>query len=315
MSIPNPRVVLALIGGPSYSIQSMMTGNLSGLLFDEDVPIAEYDAQTLLAHAVSLAAEAAELVVAQRITAVGQVTTKSTETDVVTAADRASEQLIRTRLADLWPDAHVLGEEEGGAEATDGLVWVVDPIDGTVNYLYGAPSYAVSVAAQVDGVSVAGAVVEPATGRTWTAARGQGAWLDGRPLAVSDAGRLELALVATGFAYDAGRRGRQARMWAELLPRVRDIRRGGSAALDLCAVAAGWVDAHVEHGLNRWDWAAAALIAQEAGAVLRLPYSAKEAADLAGLDDGLGADAVLAAAPGIAEALRGALVAAGAGEV
>src|SRR5436305_3376678 len=157
-----------------------MTADLSGLLLDGGVPTQQYDAQQLANQAVELAAEAAALVVEQRAEAVGQVSTKSTETDVVTAADQAAEKLIRERLAALWPDAPMLGEEGGGEITGDGLAWVVDPIDGTVNYLYGHPSYAVSVAAQVGGVSVAGAVVEPASGRRWTAARGHGAWLDGR---------------------------------------------------------------------------------------------------------------------------------------
>ena len=285
------------------SIQSEMTDDLSGLLLDGGVPRQQYDFRQLANQAVELASEAAELVVERRAEAVGQVSTKSTETDVVTAADQASEKLIRERLAELWPDAPVLGEEGGGEVGADGLAWVVDPIDGTVNYLYGHPNYAVSVAAQVDGVSVAGAVVEPASGRRWTAVRGQGSWLDGRRLRVSAANRLDLALIATGFSYSAERRARQARMWAQVLPRVRDIRRAGSAALDLCAVAAGWVDGHIEHGLHRWDWAAAALIAEEAGARVRLPGDS---------DDGLGHDAVLAATPKIYAALCAELAAAGA---
>ena len=282
-----------------------MTEDLSGLRLDGGVPTQQYDAGILRTQAVELAAEAATLVVEQRAAAVGQVSTKSTETDVVTAADTAAEKLIRDRLADLWPGVPVLGEEGGGELAADGLTWVIDPIDGTVNYLYGSPVYAVSVAAQVAGESVAGAVVEPASGRRWSAAKGQGAWLDGQRLRVSDASRLDLTLVATGFAYNSARRERQSALWAKLLPRVRDLRRPGSAALDLCSVAAGWVDATFEHGLNRWDWAAGALIAAEAGAIVRLP----------GGDDGLGADAVLAAAPGVFSALRDELVAAGAGSV
>lgn len=269
--------------------------------------IAEPDARALLATAVLVAGEAAALVADTRAAAVSDVTTKTSETDVVTAGDRAAERLIRERLDAERPGIPVLGEEEGGHAPGAGICWVVDPIDGTVNYLYGYPCYAVSIAAQVAGVSVAGVVAEPATGRVWTAVRGGGAQLDGRPLRVSGATRLDLSLVATGFAYAARRRERQAALVARLLPLVRDIRRPGASSLDLCAVAAGWVDAYVEHGLHRWDWAAGALIAQEAGAVVRLPDDADP--------DGLGADAVYVASPGVADALRAALVACGAGLV
>ncbi|MDN5750149.1 MAG: inositol monophosphatase, partial [Pseudonocardia sp.] len=176
---------------------------------------------------------------------------------------------------------------------------VVDPIDGTVNFLYGLPWYAISVAATQDGVSLAGAVLEPVSGRLWSAAAGGGSTCDGRPLAVSGATDVGLSLLGTGFAYDAGRRARQAGLVAALLPRVRDVRRTGSAALDLCAVAAGWTDAYLEHGCHWWDWAAAALIAHEAGAVVRVPGRTGALPP----DDGLGADAILAAAPGIVDEL------------
>ncbi len=233
-----------------------------------------------------------------------RVDTKSADTDVVTAVDHESERLVRSRLAELRPGEPVLGEEGGGA-AGSGVTWVVDPIDGTVNFLYGLPWFAVSVAAQVDGVSVAGAVVEPVSGRRWTAARGLGAWLDGRRLAVSSPDRLELTLVGTGFAYSAERRARQSRFAAELVGRVRDIRRNGAASLDLCAVAAGWLDAYFEHGLHRWDWAAGALIAAEAGAFVSLPGEAPD----------LGTDATYAASPSIAGPLRELLGKCGAADV
>jgi myo-inositol-1(or 4)-monophosphatase len=264
------------------------------------------ESDELVRIAVAVATEAAELVRTARSHAVTQVDTKSSETDVVTAADRASERLVRDRLAQLRPGEPVLGEEEGGATSLDGLVWVVDPIDGTVNYLYGLPWYAVSIAAQLDGVSVAGAVVEPVSGRVWTASRGGGSFLDGRPLRVAATTRLELSLLGTGFSYDHSRRLRQAEAVNRMLGGVRDIRRCGAASLDLCAVAAGWQDAYVEHGLNRWDWAAGGLIAEEAGAVVRFPGSA---------DDGLGPEATFAAAPGIAEQMRAALVESGFGKV
>ncbi|WP_275292180.1 inositol monophosphatase family protein [Amycolatopsis sp. La24] len=232
------------------------------------------------------------------------VDTKSAETDVVTAVDRESEELVRARLERIRPGEPVLGEEGGGALG-GGVTWVVDPIDGTVNFLYGLPAFAVSIAAQIDGVSVAGAVVEPVSGRRWTAVRGGGAWLDGERLSVSAADRLDLALVGMGFSYARDRRIRQGKLTADLVGQVRDIRRRGAASLDLCAVAAGWLDGFFEHGLHRWDWAAGALVAQEAGATVLLPG---EAADL-------GEDATFAASPGIAAELRAALVAGGAAEV
>lgn len=232
------------------------------------------------------------------------VDTKSAETDVVTAVDRESEELVRARLERIRPGEPVLGEEGGGAVG-GGVAWVVDPIDGTVNFLYGLPAFAVSIAAQIDGVSVAGAVVEPVSGRRWTAVRGGGAWLDGERLSVSAADRLDLALVGMGFSYARDRRIRQGKLTADLVGQVRDIRRRGAASLDLCAVAAGWLDGFFEHGLHRWDWAAGALVAQEAGATVLLPG---EAADL-------GEDATFAASPGIAAELRAALVAGGAAEV
>ena len=240
----------------------------------------------------------------------GAVATKSTPTDVVTESDRALERLVRERLAELRPGERVFGEEAAGDAAA--ARWVVDPIDGTVNYLYGLPWYAVSVAAVVDGVSVAGAVVEPASGRVWSAAAGQGATCDGVPLRVTTETDLSQTLLACGFGYAAGRRARQAAMVAALLPRVRDIRRIGSAALDLCGVAAGRLDAYVEHGLGWWDWAAAALVAREAGAVVWVPAAPGRARA-----DGtvLGEDVTVVAAPGIAEAVVEALREAGAGAV
>ncbi|HEY0640473.1 MAG TPA: inositol monophosphatase family protein [Pseudonocardiaceae bacterium] len=258
------------------------------------------DLGRLRAVAMTVAAEAAGLVAATRESAVIDVRTKSTETDVVTAGDRAAERLIRERLGDLRPGEPVFGEEEGGALAVreaDGVGWVVDPIDGTVNYLYGLPWYAVSVAATYAGATVAAAVVEPVSGRVWSAARGRGATLGERPLRVSAVRRLDLALIGTGYAYSPALRSWQAGLGAELAVRARDVRRGGSAVLDLCSVAAGWLDGYVEHALSPWDWAGASLIAAEAGAVVRLPR-----AD--GTDpDGLGADATMAVAPGVADQL------------
>jgi myo-inositol-1(or 4)-monophosphatase len=227
------------------------------------------------------------------------VTTKSTPTDVVTASDHAVETLVRERLAQLRPGDTVMGEEHGGSASGPGVSWVVDPIDGTVNFLYGMPWYAVSLAAVAGGRSLAGAVVEPSSGRVWSAALGYGATCDGRPLRASAVSDPALSLLGTGFSYRAERRVRQVAMISGLLPEVRDVRRTGSAALDLCAVAAGWIDAYLEHGCSWWDWAAAALIASEAGAVVRTPGPTGSTPP----DDGLGGDALFASAPGIARKL------------
>ncbi|AWH92017.1 inositol monophosphatase family protein [Dietzia lutea] len=217
---------------------------------------------------------------------------KSSETDPVTVIDTSVEEHLRREVAAARPGDTVLGEEGGEAagETADDpagtpeggdaagareprVRWVVDPVDGTVNLLYGIPFTAVSVAAEVDDVVVAGAVHNIVTRETWSAGSDRGATLreaDGTTttLRVSDCADLSLALVGTGFAYDAGMRAEQGRVVAELLPRVRDIRRCGSAALDLCMLAAGRLDAYYERGLKPWDHAAGALIAAEAGAVV-----------------------------------------------
>ncbi len=205
------------------------------------------------------------------------VQAKSSPTDPVTVVDTEAEQLIRRLLGELRPGEQVLGEEGGGSLGDDTqVVWVVDPIDGTVNFMYGIPAYGVSVAAMRGGRSLAGAVADVAGGHTYSAGLGAGATRtdrDGTAIALrcNAAGSVGMALLATGFGYGAARRARQGQLIAELLPHVRDIRRIGSAALDLCMVAAGLVDAHYEHGLNTWDWAAGALIAAEAGARVVLP--------------------------------------------
>ena len=284
-----------------------------GPVDDQDVrtPV---DARELAEVAVEVAREAAGLALAVRERVVGpgsvaDLPTKSSATDVVTEGDRQCEALVRERLGARRPGDVVLGEE-GGADAdpAPGQVrWVVDPIDGTVNYAHGLPWFAVSVGAEVDGRPLAGAVVEPVSGRVWSAAVGHGAALDGRALRASALERTAVAVVATGLGYDPERRRRQAALLARIAPDVGDVRRTGCASLDLCAVAAGWVDGFYEHGLNHWDWAAGALIAHEAGALVRLP----DAAD----PDGLGPGALLAAGPGIAAGLADLLRARGASEV
>jgi myo-inositol-1(or 4)-monophosphatase len=231
---------------------------------------------------------------------VADLPTKSSATDVVTVGDQECEALVRERLGVRRPGDVVLGEEGGAdAEPAPGQVrWIVDPIDGTVNYAHGHPWFAVSIGVEVDGRPLAGAVVEPVSGRVWSAAAGCGAQLDGRTLRASALERPGVAVVATGLAYDPARRRRQAELVARVAGQVGDFRRQGCASLDLCSVAAGWVDGYYEHGLHHWDWAAGALIAEEAGAVVRRPLPAGSEDP-----DGLGAEAVLAAGPGIAASL------------
>ena len=224
------------------------------------------DAADLLDLAVATARAAAALARAHRAEGVADVGTKSTITDLVTEADRAVERLIVRQIRQHRPHDAFLGEEYGEDNGSEAAVrWVVDPIDGTVNYVYGLPVYAVSIAAQVGGQSVAGVVVNAPTGEEWTATRGHGAWRDGRRLRTGTQTDLGQALVATGFAYDAAVRARQAAVVAGVLPRVRDIRRFGAASVDLCYTAEGQFDAYYERGLNAWDHAAAGLVAAEAG--------------------------------------------------
>jgi myo-inositol-1(or 4)-monophosphatase len=234
---------------------------------------ADPDPYALLELACTLVDQAAELVSEGRSRAVTEsVGTKSTPTDVVTAMDTAAERLVVEGLRRARPGDAVLGEEGGERAARDRddpVRWLLDPIDGTVNYLYGIPQYAVSLAAEVAGTVVAGVVRNPASGEEWTAVRGGGGWR-GRPgtgtrLSGPTTDRLDRALVSTGFAYKADRRAEQARVVAALLPEVRDIRRIGAAALDLCFVAEGRLDAHYESGLKPWDSAAGGLVASEAG--------------------------------------------------
>jgi myo-inositol-1(or 4)-monophosphatase len=186
--------------------------------------------------------------------------------------DRASEALITDRLLSRRPGDAVLGEE-GGESGRGRVRWIIDPLDGTVNYLYGLADWAVSIAAEVEGTVVAGVVAAPAHDEIFMAVSGGGAWLQAGaappvPLRCNTGVTLAQALVATGFGYEAGRRKVQGEVVAAVVPRVRDIRRGGSCAVDLCSVAAGRVDAFYERGVNYWDYAAGGLVATEAGARL-----------------------------------------------
>ncbi|WP_434743349.1 inositol monophosphatase family protein [Micromonospora sp. SH-82] len=251
----------------------------------------------LLDIAVEVAREAAATAHRMRVDGVSTVATKSTDTDVVTAADRAVERQVVDALRRLRPTDAVLGEEYGAGDTPTagpgGVRWIIDPIDGTVNYLYGLPYCAVSLAAEVDGEVVAGVVRNVVTGDEWTATAGGGAYRAGARLHCSTQTDLGQALVATGFGYDPARRSHQARVVAELIPHVRDIRRMGAASLDMCLAAEGRLDAYFEKGLAPWDIAAGGLIAAEAG--LRVT-------GLRGLPPG--PDLLLAAPPALFEPLH-----------
>lgn len=252
----------------------------------------------LLSLACDVAVAAGEFAARLRREGVTVAGTKSSPIDIVTEADRAVEAMIRSRLADARPDDGFLGEESGAEHGSSGLTWVVDPIDGTVNYLYDLPNWSVSVAV-VEGEpdparwrALAGAVAAPALGDLYTASAGGGAFLGDRRLAVRPSVPLSAALVATGFHYTRAVRSTQARVAARLLSRVRDLRRTGGAAIDLASVAAGRIDAYFEQGLHPWDQAAGALLVREAGGVV------------IGLDGaGPGLRMVIAGAPPTAAAL------------
>ena len=273
---------------------------------DDSVVTADsWNADRLLALARDVAAQAAAHILSVRPE--GRVTvaaTKSSSTDPVTAVDTATELLIRRTVSAVRPHDGFLGEEGGSSAGRSGVTWVVDPIDGTVNFVYGIPAYAVSIGVQVDGQVVAGVVRNVVSGEEYSAVLGGGARRtgDGREavLQVPDEAGLAGALVSTGFSYDAERRVEQSQAVSALIGQVRDLRRFGSAALDLCSVADGRVDAYVERGLNAWDHAAGVLIVREAGGVVT------------GLD-GVDPDErlLVAAGPGLHPRLRAAVVAAG----
>jgi fructose-1,6-bisphosphatase/inositol monophosphatase family enzyme len=221
--------------------------------------------------ALEVAAGAAHVLSQFSVATLEHVTTKSSPTDLVSEADRASEDYIVSELRRVRPDDSVAGEEGASYEGTSGVSWVADPLDGTTNFLFGIPAYSVSLAALRDGRSVVGVVVDPSRGETWSATLGRGAWCNDVACHVAS-GRSELAtaLVATGFGYRREHRVEQAQVLSRLLPAVRDIRRFGSAALDLCWVAGGRYDAYYESHLNEWDWAAGRVICQEAGGELTM---------------------------------------------
>jgi myo-inositol-1(or 4)-monophosphatase len=217
-----------------------------------------------LAIAVDVATRAGTFLLEER-PAVLATETKSSPTDPVTVMDTAAERLIVDALHSVRPDDAVLGEEGGERPGSSGVRWLVDPIDGTVNYGYRLPHWSVSIAAEVDGEVVVGAVVDPAGGEIWTAIRGAGSWRDGARVSCSTETRLDHALAGTGFGYTLSMRTKQAEVIREVLPRVRDIRRVGSCAVDLCWTAAGRFDVFFEQGPNVYDFAAGGLVATEAG--------------------------------------------------
>ena len=262
------------------------------------------DAIELRTLAERLAVAAGELAAAgRRDLGIGRSTghgTKSSATDPVTEFDRAAEALLDAELLRLRPDDALVGEEGATRSGTSGLEWHVDPIDGTVNFVYDLPAWCTSVAVTDADGPLAGAVFVPPTGELFSAARGAGATLDGTPITCSDADDLATALVATGFSYDPRRRGQQAMRVARLIADVRDVRRFGSAALDLCSVACGRIDAYYEEHLNSWDIAAGVLIAAEAGAAT---------SDFGG--GAAGPAETVAASPGVHRALIAAISRAG----
>lgn len=221
--------------------------------------------EELLELACTCAIEAGQLLRARVDDVRELVETKSSPTDMVTEVDRVSEALIVARILAARPDDGILGEEGSAREGSSSVRWVIDPLDGTTNYLYGLPAYAVSIAAELDGRVIAGAVYDAAHNDLYAAAHGHGATCNRQRISVSAANTLAKALVGTGFGYDPTRRLKQARLLGSVIADVRDIRRAGSAALDLCSVACGRLDAYWEWGLQPWDMAAGRLIVEEAG--------------------------------------------------
>jgi myo-inositol-1(or 4)-monophosphatase len=232
----------------------------------------------LLALALDLATRAGALLLDGLGRTRDSITTKSTTTDMVTEMDRASERLIVEGIIAARPDDGIVGEEGTDRRGTSGVRWIIDPLDGTTNYVYAHPGFAVSIAVAIDaepaaapgsrGALVAGVVVDPVHEETFAAVRGGGATRNGLPIRCSDETDLGRALVATGFSYDPARRRHQAEVVAHVMPHIRDIRRMGAAAVDLCSVACGRVDAYFEQGLEPWDFSAGVLIATEAGAAV-----------------------------------------------
>ena len=256
------------------------------------------------AHALDLALRAAHIAGRQLLARFGGpaegVVAKSTSTDLVSAADHEADGTILGMIREERPDDAILSEESGEAVAgTTGIRWLVDPLDGTTNYLWGYPQWAVSIACHDEQGGLMGVVHDPLRGETFSAVRGGPAQMDGRDLVLAGSDDLGQALLGTGFGYDAVRRRRQAARLMGVVPHVRDVRRGGSAALDMAWVACGRLDAYYEFGVNAWDVAAGAVIVTAAGGTVQdLPVGPE------------GAPGTLAARPGLATPLRAAVDAA-----
>jgi myo-inositol-1(or 4)-monophosphatase len=250
------------------------------------------DKAALLDLALRVGKKAAELLSDRP--AVLEISTKSSDVDIVTQMDKAAEELIVSSILAERPDDGMIGEEGADRTSTSGITWVIDPLDGTVNYFYGLPGWNVSIAARDSEGSLVGVVYAPTINSLWHAVRGAGAFHNGEKIRSTTQVSLDRALLGTGFAYDVADRTEQIAMVASLLPRTRDIRRMGSAAVDLCHVGMGALDGYFERGLKEWDWAAGALVATEAGA------------HVAHLGDGA-RKLTVAAGPGLFEVLQEAL--------
>jgi myo-inositol-1(or 4)-monophosphatase len=225
-----------------------------------------------------------------------ELTTKSTAIDFATQMDEAAEKLIVDSILATRPDDGIIAEEGAARTSKSGITWVIDPLDGTVNYFYGLPGWNVSIAARDQHGVIAGVVYAPTTDSLWRATRAGGAFLNDLPIRANFGVALDRALLGTGFAYDVADRTEQIAMTSYLLPRIRDIRRTGAAAVDLCNVAMGALDGYFETGLKEWDWAAGGLIATEAGAQITHLGSGER-------------KLTIAAGPGLFDALTSALAA------
>ena len=224
------------------------------------------DAEQILKLALTIAHQAGELLIDRP--ASWNLTVKSTAIDIATQMDHASEKLIVDAILAARPSDGIIGEEGANRTGTSGLTWVIDPVDGTVNYFYGLPGWSISIAVKDESGALVGVVHSPTTNSTWYASRGGGAFLNDVKIECNNPIELNRALLSTGFAYDVKNRIEQLKIVNVLLPQIRDLRRIGSAAADICHVATGLVDGYFETGLFEWDLAAAELIAREAGATV-----------------------------------------------